>query len=88
MHFHCQESRIQISEITISLPGGLVDENEASAVLKPEIILERIRVEIRRRQIDSFFSAADKLLEIGLEMTEEEVMEEVRAARHERKLRY
>ena len=75
-----------MSEITINLPVGLVEESEASAVLKPEIILELIRAEIRRRQMDSFFAAADKLSELGLDMTDEEVMEEVQASRMERRL--
>jgi hypothetical protein len=70
-----------MSRIVLNLPDDLVQEAEANGLLKPESISAWLREEIRRRRVNRFFAAADRLAALGEPMTEAEIEAEIAAAR-------
>jgi hypothetical protein len=72
-------------ELKLNLPDALANEAQAAGLLNPESIERLLRAEVRRRRVDQFFEAADKLAAIDLPaLTEAEVQAEIQAARAER----
>ena len=76
-----------MSEITLTLPDNLVREAQANGLLKPDFIASMLRAEIRRRRVNKLFSAADRLANLDEPVTDEELAEEIAAAREERRLK-
>jgi hypothetical protein len=75
-----------VLEIRVELPDGLAREAEARGLLTPESIESLIREEIRRRQVDALFDAADRLAASREPpLTQEELEEEIQAARRQRR---
>ena len=74
-----------MSEVILTLPDNLAKEAEASGLFTPELAASIFRSELRRRHIHRLFSAADKLAELGDPMTDEEIMDEIKAARSEKR---
>ena len=73
-------------ELTLQLPDQLAREAEATGLLKPEAIELLLREEIRRRQADGLFEAADRLASLDLPpLTGAEVEAEIEAVRRERR---
>ena len=73
-------------ELTLQLPDQLAREAEAKGLLKPEAIEHLLRQEIRRRQADGLFEAADRLASLDLpSLTTTEVEAEIEAVRRERR---
>ncbi|MFN0123211.1 MAG: hypothetical protein ACKV2V_22135 [Blastocatellia bacterium] len=69
-------------EITVTLPDSLAREAEASGLLDPGAIEMLLRQEIRRRRIDRFFNAANRLADAGpAPMSEAEIEAEIVAIR-------
>jgi len=78
-----------MSEVILTLPENLAREAEANGLLKPEFIAAMLRAEIRRRQVNKLFAAADRLADLDQPLldqplTESEVEREITAARKER----
>jgi hypothetical protein len=73
-----------MSEVVLTLPDNLAREAEANGLLKPERIAAMLRAEIRRRQVNKLFAAADRLASLEQPLTEAEVEAEIAAARRER----
>jgi hypothetical protein len=72
-------------DLKLTLPESLAEEAEAIGLLEPESFERLIREEIRRRRVEGFFVAADRLAGLSLPpLTEAEVEAEIRAARAER----
>jgi hypothetical protein len=73
-----------MSEVVLILPDTLAREAEANGLLKPESMAAMLRAEIRRRQVNKLFAAADRLADLDQPPTEAEVEAEIAAARKER----
>ncbi len=74
-----------MSQIVLSLPDNLAQEAEANGLLRSESIVALLRAEIRRRQVNRFFAAADRLADIDQPLTEAEIETEILAARKARR---
>jgi hypothetical protein len=69
-------------DLKLSLPEQLLKEAEEAGLLNQESIERLLREEIRRRRVDNFFTAADRLAELNLPViSDEEISEEIRLAR-------
>jgi hypothetical protein len=69
-------------DFKLSLPDQLRKEAEAAGLLSPKAIERLLREEIRRRHVDNFFAAADRLAALDLPLlTDEEIQKEVHLAR-------
>lgn len=69
-------------DLKLSLSEQLLKEAEEAGLLNPTSIERLLREEIRRRRVDNFFAAADRLAELDLPvLTDEEILEEIRIAR-------
>jgi AraC-like DNA-binding protein len=69
-------------DFKLSLPDPLRKEAEAAGLLSPKAIERLLREEIRRRRVDNFFAAADRLVELGSPLlSDEEIAQEVHLAR-------
>jgi hypothetical protein len=80
-----KESTVQL-EIKLSLPGSVAREAEVSGLLKPESLESLLREELRRRRVDGFFAAADRLSALPAPpLTEAELEAEIQAARAQRR---
>ena len=73
-----------MSEVVLTLPDNLAQEAEANGLLRPESIAAMLRAEIRRREVNRVFAAADRLANLDQPLTEAEVEAEIAAARKER----
>jgi len=74
--------------VEISLPDNLAKEAEAAGLLSPESIERMVREAIRRRALEELKQAMDRMAAVeGPVMTPEEIQEEIRAARAERRTR-
>lgn len=69
--------------LEISLPEDLAQDAQELGLLQPEKIVELLRAEVRKLACEHLLSIADKLAAAGdIPMSEEEVQEEIRAARN------
>ena len=69
-------------DFKLSLPDQLRKEAEAAGLLSPKAIERLLRDEIRRRHVDSFLAAADRLATLDLPLlTDEEIALEIHLAR-------
>ena len=69
-------------DFKLSLPDQLLKEAEEAGLLSPKSIERLLREEIRRRHVDNFFAAADRLAALDLPLlTDEEIQQEVHLAR-------
>ncbi|HSO10748.1 MAG TPA: hypothetical protein VLT51_00125 [Anaerolineales bacterium] len=69
-------------DFKLSLPDQLRKEAEAAGLLSSKAIERLLREEIRRRRVDNFFAAADRLAELDLPiLSDEEITQEIRRAR-------
>lgn len=69
-------------DFKLSLPDQLREEAEAAGLLNPKAIERLLREEIRRRRMDNFFAAADRLAALGLPLlSDEEIAQEIRLTR-------
>lgn len=74
--------------LEISLPDSLAKEAEAAGLLAPEAIERMVREAIRRRALEELKQAMDRMAAVeGPVMTPEEIQEEIKAARAERRIR-
>ncbi len=77
-----------MSEVVLTLPDNIVEEAEEFGLFKPLIITSMLKEEIRRRKVNKFFEAADRLAALGGEpMTNDEINAEIAAARRDRRRR-
>lgn len=74
-----------MSKIILTLPDNLAQEAEANGLLKPESIAALLRAEIRRRQVNRLFAAADRLADLDHPLNESEIEAEITAARKARR---
>jgi len=74
-------------DITITLPDELVVEARARGLLTPQAIQQMIDAELdRQRKVDDLFATMDRLAAADIPpMTNDELNEEIRAARAERR---
>ncbi len=76
------------AELKVSLPDGLAREAEANGLLTSESIESLLREELRRRRVDSLFTAVDHLANLEAPaLTDAEVESEIIAARQSRRTR-
>ncbi len=69
-------------DFKISLSDQLRKEAEAAGLLTPKAIERLLREEIRRRRVEGFFAAADRLAELGLpRLSDDEIETEIRLVR-------
>lgn len=69
-------------DFKLSLPEKLRQEAEKAGLLTPKAIERLLREEIRRRQADNFFAAADRLAALDLPaLSDAEVEAEIHKAR-------
>ena len=69
-------------DFKLSLPEGLLKEAEEAGLLNPSSIERLLREEIRRRRVDNFFAAADRLANLSLPiLSDEEISREIALAR-------
>ena len=69
-------------DFKLSLPDQLRKEAEAAGLLSPKAIERLFREEVRRRHVDSFLAAADRLAALDLPLlTDEEIALEIHLAR-------
>jgi hypothetical protein len=73
-------------EVQLTLPDHLAREVEASGLLAPEALERLLREEIRRRQVEQLFAAAERLAAVEEPpLTADEVAAEIEAARAARR---
>lgn len=71
-----------ILDFKISLPDRLRKEAEEAGLLTPKAIERLLREEIRRRHVEGFFAAADRLAGLDLpRLSDDEIETEIRLAR-------
>jgi hypothetical protein len=69
-------------DFKLSLPDELREEAEAAGLLNPKAIERLLREEIRRRRVDNFFAATDRLAALGLPLlSDEEIEQEIHLTR-------
>lgn len=72
-------------EVTLTLSANLAQEAESKGLLTPEALESLLRAEIRQRNINRLFDAADRVSSIDFPpMTEEELEAEIQAVRNEK----
>lgn len=77
-----------MTTVEISLPDNLAKEAEAAGLLAPEVIERMVREAIRRRALEELKQAMDRMAAVeGPLLTPQEIQEEIRAARAERRAR-
>ena len=77
-----------MATVQIELPDALAQEAQRAGLLTPEAIEQMVREAIRRRVLDEVREAMDRMAAVkGPVMTPEEIQEEIRAARAERRAR-
>jgi hypothetical protein len=77
-----------MTTLEISLPDGLAKEAKAAGLLSPDAIERMVREAIRRRAMEELKQAMDRMAAVaGPVMTPEEIQEEIKAARAERRAR-
>ncbi len=74
-----------MSTIVLTLPDNLAQEAEANGLLRPESMAALLCAEIRRRQVNRLFAAADRLADVGQPLTEAEIEAEIVAVRKARR---
>jgi hypothetical protein len=66
----------------LSLSEQLLKEAEEAGLLNPKSIERLLREENRRRRVDNFFAAIDRLAALDLPiLSDEEIAQEIRLAR-------
>lgn len=69
-------------DFKLSLPEQLLKEAEDAGLLSSSAIERLLREEIRRRNVDAFFSAMDQLAALDLPtLTDEEIAREIHLSR-------
>ena len=77
-----------MTTLEINLPDSLAKEAKAAGLLAPEAIERMVREAIRRRAMEELKQAMDRMAAVdGPVMTPQEIQEEIRAARAERRAR-
>ena len=77
-----------MTTVEISLPDSLAKEAKAAGLLAPEAIERMVREAVRRRALEELKQAMDRMAAVeGPVMTPQEIQEEIRAARAERRAR-
>ena len=77
-----------MATVQIDLPDALAREAQRAGLLTPQAIEQMVREAIRRRALDEHKEAMDRMATVkGPLMTPDEVQEEIRAARAERRAR-
>lgn len=72
--------------LTLDLPEEIAEKAESSGILENKRIVRLLEAEIeRQRKIDDFFKLLDELQADPDRPTEEEIMEEVRLYREEKR---
>ena len=75
-----------MTTLTIDLPDNLAQEARDAGLLNPEAIETMLRENLRRREVDGLFAAADKLAAAHFPpLTMDEIQQEVDAVRAQRK---
>jgi hypothetical protein len=70
--------KMTMVDFKLSLPDQLRKEAEAAGLVSPKAIERLLREEIRRRRVDNFFAAADRLAALGLPvLSDEEIAQEI-----------
>lgn len=77
-----------MTTLEINLPDSLAKEAKQAGLLTPEAIEQMVRGAIRQRALGELKQAMDRMAAVeGPVMTPEEIQEEIRAARAERRAR-
>ncbi len=77
-----------MTTVEISLPDSLAKEAKEAGLLTPEAIEQMVREAIRQRALGELKQAMDRMAAVeGPVMTPEEIQEEIKAARAERRAR-
>jgi hypothetical protein len=74
-----------MSEVVLTLPDDLATEARELGIFKPVIINSLIKEAVRRRKVNRLFETMDRLAVLPDRITEEEIAEEIAAARRERR---
>ncbi len=71
-----------MTHLELILPDSLAREAEAAGLLTSQAIERLLREAVRRRRVEQFFDAADRLAALDLPpLTEDEIEAEIQAAR-------
>ncbi len=77
-----------MTTLEINLPDSLVKEAREAGLLTPEAIEQMVREAIRQRALGELKQAMERMAAVaGPAMTPEEIQEEIKAARAERRAR-
>ena len=77
-----------MTELTVTLPDDLAREAGTAGLLAPDALERLLRDAVRQRAIEELKQAMDRMAAVeGPVMTPEEIQEEIRAARAERRAR-
>lgn len=77
-----------MTTLEINLPDSLAKEAKKAGLLTPEAIEQMVREAIRQRALGELKQAMDRMAAVdGPIMTPEEIQEEIKAARAERRAR-
>lgn len=78
-----------MTTLTIDLPDNLAQEAQSAGLLSPQAIEAMLRENLRQRSVDELFQAMDRMASVEDPpiMTPEEVAEEIKKMRAERRSR-
>lgn len=77
-----------MTKLTVTLPDDLAREAGTAGLLAPDALERLLRDAVRQRAIEELKQAMDRMAAVdGPVMTPEEIQEEIRAARAERRAR-
>ena len=76
-----------MTSVQITLPDQLARDAARAGLLSPESLEALLREQLRIKSVDALFAATDRMSEIDSlpEMTPEEIAEEIRTMRDERR---
>lgn len=74
-----------MTEVTLSLPDELARQAQQAGLLQPETLEALLREAMRQRRVDRLFETMDRLHQLTQPFTEEEIQDEIKAARAERR---
>lgn len=76
-----------MTTVQITLPDQLAQEAQRAGLLSPEIIERMLREQLKTQRVDELFQAMDRIAAIDTPavMSPEEVAEEIRVMRAERR---
>ena len=73
-----------MTNIAVSLPHDLARQAQSAGLLRDDVIAALLREAMKKRQVDALFVTIDRLSALEPRLTEQEIDDEIAAARSQR----